>query len=159
MSLLAKWRFQRVHHQLSCQSSSYTAVLDLVWKQTQNLTMKIWTLFSHYNLYLYDLRPCFNISIRTDHLLSCISLLEIVLWVIFLFHIAHVRVDSGRRLTAVGSYDSRPSASQHSGLALVVWLFKSIESLLAETTDPCTFPLVKELLCRGEQPGSSTGPQ
>lgn len=58
-----------------------------------------------------------------------------------------------------GSYDSGPAASRRAGLALVVQLLNSIESLLGATADLCTFPSVKDLLCRGRQPGPSAAPQ
>lgn len=70
-----------------------------------------------------------------------------------------IQGENPEKLAAAGFYESRPFASLHSDLARAVQLFKSIETLLGETVDPCMFPLVKEKLCSEQQPGPSTAPQ
>lgn len=58
-----------------------------------------------------------------------------------------------------GFYNSRPSALLQTAPTWATQLFKTIETSLGETADPCMSPFVKELLCREEQPGPSTAPQ
>ena len=66
--------------------------------------------------------------------------------------IADSEDNSGRALVTQG-------LMPHTTLSCLWLLLKSIKSLLPETANPCMFPHVKDLLCRGKQPGPSAAPQ